>query len=129
MKTWEIHANIEKFKNKKFKLIRSPRTIRDAGNKIVRIGSIVKVGWFGMGDSTFYDLSFEGTLIECNNAFAEWEEVKEPVDFMTAVASGKRIKHEKWADFYELNEVFDGMSLISDNSSRKTILGKWYVED
>ena len=61
--------------------------------------------------------------------YLEWEEVKEPVDFMTAVASGKRIKHEKWADFYELHEMFDGMSLISDNSSRKTILGKWYVED
>ena len=96
------------------------------GYRVKMIDDVLTYPWYNSEHELQTDDWF---LIAENVLEMEWEEVNEPVDFMTAVASGKRIKHEKWADFYELNEIFDGMSLVSDNSSRKTILGKWYVED
>lgn len=64
----------------------------------------------------------------------EWEEVKKPVDFMTAVECGKNIgvqysgtcyREMGLADlFYELQQDY------SDNGIRKIILkGKWYIQD
>ena len=64
----------------------------------------------------------------------EWEEVKEPVDFITAVKSGKHVgyKYERGEIqkmslpnlFYELQRDY------SDKTIRQMILnGKWYIED
>lgn len=68
----------------------------------------------------------------------EWEEVKQPVDFMTAIASGKRIKVEhdilpkgSWVTkLSELAGFIDDLSAYCSRDIREILLrGKWYIED
>lgn len=135
MKTWEIHADIQKFRMKKtkFKLIYSPRTIRTTTNKVVPNGSVVKIGSFGSDGNTFYDLSFNGVLIESNNAFAEWAEIKEPVTWQEAIQAwidGKNIYCILGDETYK----YTGHDILGDDycfgiGKDELVLGKWYIED
>lgn len=69
----------------------------------------------------------------------EWKEVKKPVDFMTAIASGKRIKVEhrilQYVDdelrFYQSVEgAIGGLYEYHNDEMRDIILnGEWYIED
>lgn len=74
------------------------------------------------------------------NGFEEWEEIKQPVDFLTAVGSGRRIKveHElvQECSYYLLNEfcnmdeVMKDLENYIDDDIRDIIVnGKWYVEN
>lgn len=75
------------------------------------------------------------------NIHDEWEEVKEPVNFMTAVESGKRIKVEhKLASELSIDDLITFSSLdclvftlgdIFNTSQVAEIIlnGKWYIED
>ena len=61
----------------------------------------------------------------------EWEEVKEPVDFIEAVKSGKKIRSVTWMQNTELdlpNLLYD-MSDFDEEEIRQLLLGKWYIED
>ena len=62
------------------------------------------------------------------NLHDEWEEVKEPVSFMEAVESGKRIRHELWLEYDFLEVVLYKLSELSTKTMRDMILGKWYIE-
>lgn len=73
----------------------------------------------------------------------EWEEVKKPVDFMTALKSGKKMKveHEFISEPYEkenLSNYYRDFATLLDElrtswnpvDAREIILrGKWYIED
>lgn len=68
----------------------------------------------------------------------EWEEVKEPVDFMTAVSSGKYIKVEHHLTTYEEYWYYRRLDLLMldladsfNEGEFAEILenGKWYIED
>lgn len=61
----------------------------------------------------------------------EWEEVKEPVDFIEAVKSGKKIRSVTWMQNTELdlpNLLYD-MSDFDEKEIRQLLLDKWYIED
>ena len=64
----------------------------------------------------------------------EWEEVKQPVDFITAVESGKEIGVEYSGSHYRNmslpNLFYELQQDHSDTTIRLFILkGKWYIED
>lgn len=63
-----------------------------------------------------------------------WEEVKEPVDFITAVDSGKAISVEYSGYKYEkmdLYELLHELGLEHDSSLVRLFIlyGAWYIED
>lgn len=64
----------------------------------------------------------------------EWEEVKEPVDFMTAVRSGKHIGVEFSGVKYKPMSLPNLLYELQQDHSHRTICqfilnGKWYIED
>ena len=72
----------------------------------------------------------------------EWEEVKEPVDFMTAITSGKKVSVKCAIETYEgkgklreiyyrqPNEMLRALAGYGDEAAIDIILnGKWYIED
>ena len=107
MKTWEVMQRKRKFKRK--------------------------------SDGLELKISEDGTLqwasgYEFLNIHDEWEEVKKPVDFMTAIKSGKDIGVEYSRACYRemslANLFYELQQDYSDNVIRKIILnGKWYIED
>ena len=60
------------------------------------------------------------------NAEYEWELVREPVDFMTAINSGKRIRSEYWPEDQSVPMMVKGVSL---QVCKLEINGKWFIED
>ena len=132
IKTYEIHASIEQLKGKKFRLIKSPTTIRSNG-KCVTEGSIVYIGRFGSED--FLDLCFEGTRINENNAFADWEEVKEPVTWQEAIQAW--VEEHKTIRCVINDKIFvyqGGCISLRDNENRLPLTrrefldGEWYID-
>ena len=79
-------------------------------------------------DSSLGCEGFNGNI----RATDEWEVVRQPVDLMTAVNSGKRFKPESWIfgtdnEFRSLNdnlEMFSGRECVQ----RKILNGKWLIE-
>ena len=55
------------------------------------------------------------------NVNEDWELIRETVDFMTAINSGKRIKGERFANFHEVNYFIHRLELEDIN-------GKWEIE-
>ena len=58
----------------------------------------------------------------------DWEPVHEPVDFMTAINSGKDIRYDNWNTF---NTISATLSILSDkvlSTALRMIQGKWYIE-
>src|SRR5665648_813542 len=57
----------------------------------------------------------------------EWEQIQEPVDFMTAANSGKRIKCEGWDFYYFLHKA---MYILQNRDNELDLInginGKWY---
>ena len=56
----------------------------------------------------------------------EWELVQEPVDFMAAANSGKRISNETWDGYYFLHEALH--ILQNCDNALGLINGKWLIE-
>ena len=124
MKTWEMIKELRENPNKKF--------ISQKGTEYEMLAQI-KHGCLYIKD-TLRRL----TSISLDR---EWEEVKEPVDFMDALRSGKKvmIKHQDidgglnyMSETY--NEIDDVMYNISNyftaEGVREILLnGKWYIED
>ena len=69
------------------------------------------------------------TVLDLNIGFmtADWQLVQEPVDFMTAANSGKRISSEGWDSYYFLHEVLH--ILQNRDNALYLINGKWLIED
>lgn len=64
----------------------------------------------------------------------EWEEVKKPVSFMEAVASGKRIRYPDLFEDEEYLKLDDVLAVLGSNyypvEVKNIILnGKFYIED
>ena len=80
-------------------------------------------------DGKFVTLDAEGIgEIEGTYIHIDWcEEVPEPVGFMTAANSGKRIKHEGWDGYYFLHEALH--ILQNRDAALDLINGKWLIED
>ena len=55
-----------------------------------------------------------------------WAVFQEPVDFMVAANSGKRIKSETWGGCYFLHEVL--RILQNHDAALGLINGKWFIE-
>lgn len=120
MKTWEMIKELTENPKKKFRLI-------DNESDIKVTCSVGEIRWTG-GDGLYID--------------DEWEEVKEPVDFMEVL---KRIEDSDGDirlmlinDLYEVeikNKTFDKvlyhLSIDYLDTSIADILlnGKWYIED
>lgn len=118
MKTWEMIKELTENPDKKFIRKGDPLEMSVDGLKYLR--------WESGHDYI--------------NLKHEWEEIKEPVDFMTAVASGSRIRAEhdlvQEHPYYLLNyfcamdEVVRDLTEYFSEDIREIIInGKWYIED
>lgn len=119
MKTWQMIKEIIENPKKKYRPVNGiDGYVEFKNNQLV---------WNGQGQ-------FGQVMIVTETDENEWEEVKEPVDFITAIKSGKCVgveysgaKYEEMSLpnlFYELQQDY------SDKIIRQMILnGKWYIED
>ena len=62
------------------------------------------------------------------NVDEDWELVREPVDFMTAVNSGKRIKHKEWISFHPIDEALEIVSCKDIRVTVQILNENWYIE-
>ncbi len=58
-----------------------------------------------------------------------WELVQEPVTFMEAINSGKRIKPVNWKTYQTLRVILDNLKCREYSDQVETINGKWFIED
>lgn len=59
----------------------------------------------------------------------KWTLVEKPVDFITAINSGKKIKNENWGGYCDIYDTIDILSNLGENVIKSRINGKWYIED
>lgn len=89
----------------------------------------------------YFDKTYERILLKENILVEEfklnertlersWKEVKQPVDFITAVNSGKRIKWSGWDyGFQTVREALKLLTSHNDDTIRNYINDNWYIED
>ena len=58
-----------------------------------------------------------------------WERKNNYVSFDEAVKSGKRIRNEKWAKFFTLQEALGMLRISSESTAREKITGLWEIEE
>lgn len=126
MKTWEMIKEISENKEKKFK--------NSMGN-IVGLNKTGRLSWLEKGNNNGDPLVF-GSCDAWPNLNIEWELVREPVDFMTAVkafSEGKPVICESSSFGKRRYNPTHGHTLIDDKDSsisyQEIINGKWYIED
>lgn len=120
MRTWEMIKELTENPNKRF----ACDPVTDGSYVTVKEGIVV---WQGAGQS--------GQYMAVTTNSEDWEEVKQPVSFMEAVESGKRIKVEHADEFinsyhnldYFLGELLD---FFPEGELRDTLInGTFYIED
>jgi hypothetical protein len=115
MKTWEMIKKLSE--NPKLRATNGKRTIHIGKNKL--------------GIELIYDNY--GGPIKYFPVGDEWELVKEPVDFMTAVNSGKKIKPKfSSVEERELNHDYFEEALYwlrVEQLDLKIVNGKWLIEN
>ncbi len=121
MKTWDMLEILAKYPEKKF----NNKTL---GQVELYEGTLV---W----SSNMEEVIMSNTVLKM-----EWEEVKEPVDFMEALKSCKRVSVEH-PNLFDMPAIYKKNASIatvinyifesySDALVREIILnGKWYIED
>ena len=57
-----------------------------------------------------------------------WERKVNYVSFDEAVKSGRRIRNEKWANFYTLQGIIEMWNVYSESTAREEISGLWEIE-
>lgn len=109
MKTWEMIKKLTENPHKEF--------VRCDG-LVVRINKYMELTW----ESGYSHLRIDD----------EWQEVKKPVDFMTAVKSGKNIALEGYSnDFFYLSNLLVRIGSVHTNEELQEIItnGEFYIED
>ncbi len=119
MKTWEMIREIIENPKKKY------RHVNDT-NKYVEFKNN-RLVWNGHGQ-------LGQAMIVTATDENEWEEVEEPVDFITAIKSGKHVGVEYSGAKYEEMSLPDLLYELQQDYSDKTIRqmilnGKWYIKD
>ena len=90
-------------------------------------------------DGTNCGFTHEGCLFDINGNYPrnilaneEWELVRQPVDFMTAVNSEKLFKPESWiyGTNDEFRSLYDNLEMFSGRQcvQVKILNGKWLIE-
>ncbi len=119
MKTWEMIKEITENPEKKF--------------KEKSFGQVEMFKGYLVQSSNMDIIVINKDILE-----KEWEEVKEPVDFMAAVKSGKRFKLINKDDaegvltrYMDLNTFMNTLANMWSKELSKAILteGKFYIED
>lgn len=125
-KTWEMIKKITENPNKRFMPTCSTDNFVEFNNN--------QLVWKGHGQ-------LGQVMVVTKTDEYEWKEVKEPVDFMTAVESGKqvRVEHKYITDDIEFlkteyrllaNVMWHLCRSLSNATVQDIILnGKWYIED
>ena len=117
MKTWQMIKELQENPKARFKNNRCEDNV-----SVHRDGFLT---WDKKG--THYEMTFAGFSDCCSgNSDDDWEKVPEPVDFMTAVNSGRRIRNEIWEGYYFFHEALH--ILQNYGAALDLINGKWYVE-
>ena len=113
METWEMIKALSENQNAKFK---------NGINSIVKISDKTKtVVWVDEdGDESPFIIYSNAPVVD--NLHIEWELVRQEVDFMTAVNSGKRIKSYLREEFHPVNWYLKGYFSIEE------VNGKWLIE-
>ncbi|WP_407310604.1 hypothetical protein [Desulfosporosinus sp. SB140] len=99
----------------------------------------IKVKRLSHGDICYIDDQGQIKIVDRHGQYPlikvdeEWELVREPVDFMTAINSGKLIRSELWNryDHHACNFPRQPIDTSCDifQLGKKEINGKWYIED
>ena len=108
-KTWEVIKLLTENEELKFNLTNGPHiTISMSDNNYIMLNG-----------SNGRKISADGN-ISINDT---WELEQQPVNFMEAVNSGKRIKCESLKDFHDIEWCFN------TRLSLKVINERWYIEE
>ena len=73
-----------------------------------------------------------GSNTEINGNFqlnGEWQLVQQPVTFMEAVNSGKKIRYEIWGYSSTLKNALETIYRNCESIQRRMLNGNWYVEE
>jgi len=76
--------------------------------------------WLDKNGKYYNDIVINNYTLEM-----KWELIKEPVDFMTAINSGKKIKGKGFVEYHFPNWYFG----TEDALDLENINGNWYIED
>ena len=106
-----------KYKDKKYRAIEG-RLITMDGTRIIDEFIVSDDGCLAFGKLRLYF---------ANNT--QVEEIKQPVIFMEAVNSGKKLKHSDWGEYYCLNRAMEILGNMTVQHALNEINGKWYIED
>lgn len=128
MKTWEMIKELTENPEKKFKVKNAEGTVGITDKRLQWI------------DGTYIDSNEDLIINEIVLHDLEWEEVKEPVSFIEALKSCKRVSVEH-PNLFDMPVIYKKNASIatvinyifesySDALVREIILnGKWYIED
>ncbi len=135
-KTWEVIKMLNENKNMQFT---RPQWI---GTKITYIKTKEKEGIGFTEEGNFWDrVENQKTRFEIGTymLYDDWILVQQPVDFMTAVKSGKwiRVEHELlrtytvYKDYSDIKYLLDLLVDIFDEKEIRKVLteGKFYIEE
>ena len=117
MRTWQMIKALTENPELKFKRI--------SDGIVLKLSSKISDG-IAVDLYIYLDMGEENNC-ETVRLHDEWELVQEPVDFMTAANSGKRISGEGWDSYYFLHEVLH--ILQNRDNALDLINGKWLIED
>ena len=120
--TWEVIKSLTEKTQQKFKLV-------NGSKKLDYLGSIVSnyVGFLIVKNTNGVDID----LRDMSGIFlnGQWELVQEPVTFMEAINSKKKIKPEGWDNYRNLIELSKTFSCRDITIVRELINKKWFIEE
>ncbi len=117
-KTWEIIKALSENNSLEFKM-------SDIGGNSVKLMKMNSD--YCMNDNIAWDEKTPFEINRCTLQY-EWELVQQPVDFMAAINSGKKIKSEYMTDYDYVEDLMNTLSVLTEPFVLKVINGKWFIE-
>lgn len=116
---WEVEENLSKNPKLKFK------TKLKNGNALARCYD----GYINFIDE-LNECNIDYYANELNDLNREWFLVQKPVDFMTAINSGKDIRSEYWDTYKSIRGTINCLDKYDNATSELQVInGKWYVRE